>query len=31
MEGVKGVIQLRLQPRLAEVQRKAQVLCGWER
>lgn len=30
MEGVTGVTQLRLQPRLAEVQRKAQVLCGWE-
>ncbi|XP_033726963.1 mRNA-capping enzyme-like isoform X2 [Pecten maximus] len=29
MEGVKGVSQLRLQPKLAEVQRRCQVMCGW--
>ncbi|XP_069105528.1 LOW QUALITY PROTEIN: mRNA-capping enzyme-like [Argopecten irradians] len=29
MEGVKGVSQLRLQPKLAEVQRRCQLMCGW--
>ncbi|KAK3087185.1 hypothetical protein FSP39_002801 [Pinctada imbricata] len=29
MEGVKNVAQLRLQPKLAEVQKKCQDMCGW--
>ncbi|CAG2246841.1 unnamed protein product [Mytilus edulis] len=31
VEGVEGVSQLKLQPRLAEVQRKVQELCAWKR
>ncbi|XP_071141438.1 mRNA-capping enzyme-like isoform X5 [Mytilus edulis] len=31
VEGVMGVSQLKLQPRLAEVQRKVQELCAWKR
>ncbi|XP_076084140.1 mRNA-capping enzyme-like isoform X2 [Mytilus galloprovincialis] len=30
VEGVMGVSQLKLQPRLAEVQRKVQELCAWK-
>lgn len=29
MDGVKGVTQLRIQPKLAEVQRRCQQICGW--
>ncbi|XP_063408079.1 mRNA-capping enzyme-like isoform X5 [Mytilus trossulus] len=31
VDGVEGVSQLKLQPRLAEVQRKVQELCAWKR
>lgn len=31
MEGVKGVSQLKLQPKLSEVQKKVQAMCEWKK
>lgn len=31
MEGVKGMGQLKLQPKLSEVQRKVQAMCEWRK
>lgn len=31
MEGVKGVSQLKLQPKLSEVQQKVQAMCEWKK